>query len=103
MAKFDLENEEFGMDKKKVVSSEKNEDMGTDTTVSTVTVASQTVLKKAPMMNIRFTPENYDYMRREAAIRGLSVTAFTNWIINAYKADSNNVHENPIYRNEENW
>lgn len=59
--------------------------------------------KKAPMMNIRFSAENYDYMRKESAIRGLSVTAFTNWIINEYRKDPRNVHENPLFENEALW
>lgn len=106
MAKFNLKNEKFGMDEKKDdkknIGAGSSNDVVSTTTTSTAAI-TQPVMKKAPMMNIRFTPENYDYMRRESSLRGLSVTAFTNWIINAYKADSKNVHENPMYLNEENW
>lgn len=51
--------------------------------------------EKAPMMNIRYTPDNYVYMRRESMVRGMSVTAFANWIVDQYKADPKNVHYDP--------
>ena len=63
----------------------------------------QNVGVKVPMMNIRFSPENYDYMRREAAMRGLSVIKFTNWIIDQYRQDPAHVHHNDVYQNEEKW
>lgn len=47
---------------------------------------------KLPTMNMRFTPENYEYMRRESAVRGMSTTAFVNWLIESYR--SNPVHVN---------
>lgn len=82
-----------------------------DTPVSTPVIADKTAgiavhaspAIKVPMMNIRFSPENYDYMRREAAIRGLSVIKFTNWIIDQYRSDLSHVHQNDLYQNENNW
>lgn len=61
------------------------------------------VKKKAPMMNIRFSPENYDYLRSESSIRGLSVTAFVNWIVDAYRKNPKNVHKNPYFENPSSW
>lgn len=58
---------------------------------------------KMPMMNIRFTPDNYEYMRKEAAMRGLSVIAFTNLIIDEYRAVPEHVHENDVFQNPEKW
>lgn len=55
------------------------------------------------MMNIRFSQENYSYVRKEAALRGLSVIAFVNYIVDLYRSDPAHVHENPFYRNEESW
>lgn len=58
---------------------------------------------KMPMMNIRFSPENYQFMRREAALRGVSVIYFTNWIIDQYRAVPGNEHKNDLYQAEEKW
>ena len=96
MSKFNLD--EFG-------------DFGETAAESKAAAPKKAVKKKAakpaegpmPMMNIRFSPENYRYMREEAAIRGLSVTKFTNWIIDEYRQDKSHVHVNPLYQNEAEW
>ncbi len=78
--------------------------MSEQTNVSSVLhLPDDTPKPKAPMMNIRFSPENYAYLRMEASIRGLSVTAFVNWIVNSYKEIPGNVHDNPVYNNPDLW
>lgn len=59
--------------------------------------------QKVPMMNIRFTPENYAYVRQESAMRGLSVTAFVNWIVTQYRDDPSHVHTSGVYQDESAW
>lgn len=120
MGKFDLSEQDFGMKPKRpvrngsmasnlddtgVLTQESNVFVGVDETAGkTQNRASHgNVMKKAPMMNIRFTPENYAYMRQEAAMRGLSVTAFTNWLVDQYKADPKNVHTSGVFQDETNW
>ena len=105
MAKFNLDEFEF---EEKTVNSKKSNTKKevVEEPVQAKNVASMPVKSssgKMPMMNIRFSPENSDYMRREAAIRGLSVIKFTNWIIDQYRQDPNHVHVNDLYLNEENW
>ena len=96
MGKFNLKEFDMGSKKQK-----------TEKPVEEKQVAVKSVTKnsadKMPMMNIRFSPENYEYMRREAAMRGLSVIKFTNWIIDQYRSDPAHVHINDVYMNEENW
>lgn len=67
--------------------------------LKTQNMASQ----KAPMMNIRFTQDNYAYVRQESAMRGLSVTGFVNWLVDQYKADPEHVHTSGVYQDEAAW
>lgn len=103
MAKFNLNNESFGMKERPAPAAAGTGPSGFSGDTETFCSVDKGKKGKAPMMNIRFTPENYDYMRRESAVRGLSVTGFVNWIIDAYKADPDHVHENPVYGNPEKW
>ena len=108
MAKFNLDEFEFekperATKKSTVKKAEPKAETNPVKSASTPTAKTQNTGAKMPMMNIRFSPENYDYMRREAAIRGLSVIKFTNWIIDQYRQDPNHVHVNDLYLNEENW
>ena len=96
MGKFNLNEFDMGKKKAKAVKPVEAEQVAEK-------VVTQTSAKKVPMMNIRFSPENYEYMRREAAMRGLSVIKFTNWIIDQYRSDPAHVHNNDLYMNEENW
>lgn len=54
--------------------------------------------KTSKMMNIRFTKENADYLRYEGMIRGMNMTAFVNAIIQEYRSNPDNVHENPFFK-----
>lgn len=110
MAKFNLDEFEFDKPERTTKKATKKSEVKEDVPVSapvnqvpTKPAKTQQSAAKMPMMNIRFSPENYDYMRREAAIRGLSVIKFTNWIIDQYRQDPNHVHVNDLYLNEENW
>lgn len=108
-----IDGEYFGMDERKTETKEKVEKdlqkpveqkkADKQTTVKTTSVQSKKSTEKAPMMNIRFTPENYAYMRQESAMRGLSVTGFTNWLIDQYKSNPENVHTSGVYKDESNW
>lgn len=59
--------------------------------------------QKLPTMNMRFTPENYEYLKREGAVRGLSATAFVNWLIETYRANPAHVHYNDDFKDTEGW
>lgn len=72
-------------------------------TGGTKSLQQSDTVKTVPMMNIRFSPENYAYMRKEAAMRGLSVIKFTNYIIDQYRSDPSHVHQNDVYQDESKW
>lgn len=67
------------------------------------TASQEHAKEKAPMMNIRFTMDNYAYVRQESAMRGLSVTGFVNWLVDQYKADPSHVHTSGVYKDEGAW
>lgn len=58
---------------------------------------------KLPTMNMRFTPDNYEYMRREAAVRGLSTTAFVNWLIESYRSNPAHVNYTNDFQDHADW
>lgn len=91
MGKFDLNEETFGKKRSGIMK----------------TAAPDVITKPIPvptkMMNIRFTMDNAQYLQKEGALRGLSATAFVNWIVEQYRSDPKNVHESDIFRNEEKW
>ena len=37
-----------------------------------------------PRINMAFTPDNYDFVKIVGAIHGMSMTRFTNWIVEQY-------------------
>ena len=41
--------------------------------------------QKLPRINLGFSTENHDFLRRESRRRGLSITAFVNQIIDEYR------------------
>ena len=59
--------------------------------------------QKMPMMNMRFTDENYDYLKRESAVRGKSVSGFVNWLIETYRSDPKHVNYTNDYKEYEQW
>lgn len=58
---------------------------------------------KMQITSIRFTPENHRYVRMEAAMRGMTVIDFVNWLVDRYKADPKNVHSSGVYKDEDTW
>lgn len=111
MGKFNLQGESFGMKEKKqaVKAPEKGQkSMQSDSSIKSSHEVKKAVktrnmtykghMQKAPMMNIRFTPDNYAYVRQESAMRGMSVTGFVNWLLDEYKADPSHVHDSGVYQ-----
>lgn len=47
--------------------------------------------KKLPRINMAFSSDTYEYIKRESRIRGLSATAFVNYIIEEYKKEPGNI------------
>lgn len=102
MGKFNLDEFDFESDKtKQTPKGKKPAESKQQAAVPAVQAPASA--GKVPMMNIRFTPENYAYMRQEAAMRGISVIKLTNWIVDQYRQDPSHVHTNPLYQNEEAW
>lgn len=58
---------------------------------------------KLPTMNMRFTPDNYEYMRRESAVRGMSTTAFVNWLIESYRSNPAHVNYTDDFQQNADW
>lgn len=48
---------------------------------------------KLPRINLAFTPENYEYIRTMARVRGESYTTFVNWLIKTHKDENLNMYE----------
>lgn len=59
--------------------------------------------QKLPTMNMRFTPENYEYMKREGAVRGMTATKFVNWLIESYRSNPAHVHYDDSFKDTEGW
>lgn len=55
------------------------------------------------MLNIRFEKANADYLKKEAALRGLSITKFVNWIVEQYRMDPDHVHDSGVFGDESAW
>lgn len=47
--------------------------------------------KKLPRINMAFSSETYEYIKRESRMRGLSATAFVNHIIEEYKKEPGHI------------
>lgn len=58
-------------------------------------------MEKMQITSIRFTPENHRYVRKEAAMRGMTVIEFVNYIVDLYKSDPGNVHTSGVYMDED--
>lgn len=72
------------------------EPTATDAAESVVSAPVQKAGKKPTgykMVNIRFTKENAEYLRKESAVRGMNMTSFVNWLVDIYKADPSHVHD----------
>lgn len=48
--------------------------------------------KRLPRINMAFSSETYEYIKRESRIRGLSATAFVNYIIEEYKKEPGHIN-----------
>ena len=119
MGKFNLDEDEFEIkpvrrqgkkqEKPKVEKAEKTEkpkkEAGKQEDKNPVTLSSTRGRKgqKLPTMNMRFTPDNYEYMRREGAVRGMTTTAFVNWLIETYRSDPKHVHYTDDFKEDEGW
>ena len=55
------------------------------------------------MLNIRFEKANADYLKKEAALRGLSITKFVNWIVEQYRMEPDHVHDSGVFGDESAW
>ena len=42
--------------------------------------------QKLPRINLGFSTENHDFLRKESRMRGLTITAFINQIIDEYRS-----------------
>lgn len=49
-----------------------------------------------PRINLAFTPTNYDFVRIVSRIRGESLTAFTNWIIEQYRTEHPDLYKGAL-------
>ena len=48
-------------------------------------------MTKQTRINMAFTPENYDFIRRFSRLRGQSMTDFTNHMIDEYREEHHKV------------
>ena len=93
MAKFNLTGmEEVKEAKKSVAKTEKKEAVIIQTP-SGISGTRGRKGMKLPTMNVRFSEENYAYLRKEAPIRGLSMSAFLNLLIEKYRSNPKHVHD----------
>lgn len=59
--------------------------------------------QKLPTINMRFSEENYEYLKREGAVRGLTRTEFVNWLIESYRSNPAHVHYDDSYKTTVDW
>ena len=103
MGKFGLEESLDQMmsgraEKKRTASATEN---GTERTPKAAEKAPQDAAYH--MLNIRFEKANADYLKKEAALRGLSITKFVNWIVEQYRMDPDHVHDSGVFGDESAW
>lgn len=103
MGKFGLEESLDQMmsgraGKKRTASATEN---GTERTPKAAEKAPQDAAYH--MLNIRFEKANADYLKKEAALRGLSITKFVNWIVEQYRMDLDHVHDSGVFGDESAW
>lgn len=48
---------------------------------------------KLPRVNMAFSPENFDYVKVVSGVMGMSMTRFTNWIIEQYREVNPELYE----------
>ena len=48
---------------------------------------------KAPRINMAFTPSNYDFVKVCSRMKGVTLTAYTNWIIEQYRLEHPDLYE----------
>lgn len=111
MGKFNLDEEEFQVGKEKKsknleTKQEPKQEAGTESASSVPSGLTGTRGRKGqklPTMNMRFSPENYEYIRRESAVRGLSATGFVNWLIETYRSDPAHVNYSDAFEQTAKW
>lgn len=111
MGKFNLDEEEFQVGKEKKsknpeTKQEPKQEAGTEAASSVPSGLTGTRGRKGqklPTMNMRFSPENYEYIRRESAVRGLSATGFVNWLIETYRSDPAHVNYSDAFEQTAKW
>lgn len=114
MGKFNLDEEEFqvkaaGKEKKSKKPETKPDEKQTagkeavSAVPSGLTGTRGRKGQKLPTMNMRFSPENYEYIRRESAVRGLSATGFVNWLIETYRSDPAHVNYSDAFEQTAKW
>ena len=94
MSKFNLSAEEFDVKKEKP----KQKQDAASVSAAKPSVKSHVKSSGSVLRSIRFSEENVKYLVNESRLRGLSVTAFVNQIVEQYKSDPANVN----YKNFEN-
>lgn len=103
MGKFNLEDEEFELKSRSKDVKETKALKDDEKTVSKQPVAAEyrpsgltgtqgRKGQKLPAMNMHFSVENMEFLKRESRYRGLSVTGLCNGIIEAYRLDPDHVH-----------
>lgn len=111
MGKFNLDEEEFQVgkekkSKKQETKREPKQEAGAEVVSaipSGLTGTRGRKGQKLPTMNMRFSPENYEYIRRESAVRGLSATGFVNWLIETYRSDPAHVNYSDAFEQTAKW
>ena len=111
MGKFNLDEEEFQVGKEKKSKKQETKQGPKQEAGAEVVSAVPSGLtgtrgrkgQKLPTMNMRFSPENYEYIRRESAVRGLSATGFVNWLIETYRSDPAHVNYSDAFEQTAKW
>lgn len=111
MGKFNLDEEEFQVgkekkSKKQETKQEPKQEAGAEVVSAVPSGLTGTRGRKGqklPTMNMRFSPENYEYIRRESAVRGLSATGFVNWLIETYRSDPAHVNYSDAFEQTAKW
>lgn len=113
MSKFSFDEDDFSLDKKAKKVSDKSDanEVVEEQSVSQNVVTQPSGMtgtrgrkgQKLPTMNMRFSVENYEYMRREGRARGMTATSFVNWLIETYRSNPAHVTYNNAFKDTEGW
>lgn len=107
MGKFQFDQDDFVVEPKKKEKQEKETVVSkksvTGSTPSGMTGTRGRKGMALPTMNMRFSKENYEYIKREGAVRGLSATAFVNWLIETYRSVPEHVNYTDDFQKTEDW